>query len=142
VTIRDGDFTGPATVAVRLANGRPAGATGFLGLADVLAVGASSTQTPSGDDAGWHAWVAPASSKAADIFGFDRPVGAGKREPSLAVSAPQAFFWKVQRIQSNVVDVPLPRTRGRYVVSILNVSILKIADEGDIGAAAATIVVQ
>ncbi|HXP94459.1 MAG TPA: MG2 domain-containing protein [Candidatus Binatia bacterium] len=137
VTIRDGNQSGPATVAIRLADGRSTGPAGFLGAAGVLAVGASSTQTPSGDDAAWHAWVAPASSKAADIFGFDRPSGGSSPEPSLAVSAPQPLFWKVQRMQGNVIEVPLPRTRGRYVLSVL-----KIADEGDVGAAAATIVVQ
>ncbi len=137
VTIRDGDQSGPATVAIRLADGTPAGPAGFLGAAGILAVGASSTQTPTGDDAAWHAWVAPVSSKAADIFGFDRPAGSSKPEPSLAVSALQPLFWRVQRMQGNVFEVPLPRARGRYVLSVL-----KIADEGDVGAAAATIVVQ
>jgi alpha-2-macroglobulin len=137
VTIRDNGERGSATVAIRLADGRSTGPAGFLGAPGVLAVGASSTQTPGGDNAAWHAWVAPSNSKAADIFGFDRPAGTARPESSLAVSAPQPVFWKVLRTQGDVIDVPLPRQRGRYVLSVL-----KIADEGDVGAAAATIVVQ
>jgi hypothetical protein len=137
VTIHDGNAQGPATVAVRLTTARPADPSGFVGVEGVLDVGATSTQDPTADDVAWHAWVAPASSKAADIFGFDRPPQTSKQEPSLGASAPQPLFWKVQRMQGDVVEVPLPRERGRYVVSVL-----KIADEGDVGAAAATIVVQ
>jgi hypothetical protein len=137
VTIRDGDAPGGATVAVRVADARPEGPAGFTGVPGVLAVGATTTQMPSGEDLAWHAWVAPANSKAADIFGFDRPVGASKPEPTLAVSAPQPLFWAVQRTQGDVVSVPLPRARGRYVISVL-----KIADDGDVGAASAAILVQ
>lgn len=137
LTIKDEDLRG-ATVAVRVAEGSPSAGAGFVGVPDILAVGGSSTQSPTSDDPAWHAWVAPASSKAADIFSFDRPpAGASKQEPSLALAAGRALFWHVDRMAGDSVDVQLPRERGRYVISIL-----KIADDGDVGAASVTVQVE
>jgi hypothetical protein len=137
IKVEDGELRGPATVAIRLADGRPSGGAGFVGAAEVLAVNASTTQSPTGNDVAWHTWVAPSGSKATDIFAFDRPAGTEKPESSLAVSAPVPLFWKVGRMQNDTIELALPRQPGRYVVSVL-----KIADDGDVGAASTTLVVQ
>jgi hypothetical protein len=47
------------------------------------------------------------------------------------------MFWRVVRASGETLDVPLPKERGHFVVSIL-----KMSDDGDVGAASASFNVQ
>ncbi len=64
---------------------------------------------------------------------------AGLREPTsraapaaetLGAASERALFWKIDRTEREGFDVPVPQQPGRYVVSVL-----KISDDGDVGAA-------
>ena len=133
VTIHDGAAAPGATIAVRVADGRESGPALFDDAADVLAGGATSEQAPASADPEWHAYVEPARSKASDIFAAERPRKAGTEVPSIGVAAPRTFLWQIARASSDGVDFTVPAERGHYVVSIL-----KIADDGDVGAASAS----
>jgi len=103
----------------------------------VLAIGATSAQAPASDDPEWHAYVAPAHSKASDIFAAERPRKAAPELPTIGAAAPRTLFWRVARAPGEAFSIPVPKERGHFVVSIL-----KIADDGDVGAASAGFNVQ
>ena len=130
LSISDGGDAAASMMAIRVSDGRPSGGASFDDAPAILAAGGTTTQNPASSDPGWHAYVAPAGSKAHDIFGTDRPLGVVQNDNSLAVSAPRALVWKIDRIDRPTFDLALPAERGRYVVSIL-----KISDDGDVGAA-------
>jgi hypothetical protein len=50
--------------------------------------------------------------------------------PSLGAASERALLWRIERVDREGFDVTLPRDPGRYVVSVL-----KISDDGDVGAA-------
>jgi hypothetical protein len=137
VAIRDGDFKGGATIAYRIADGRESGPALFEDAPGVLASSATSSQAPASDDPEWHAYVAPARSKASDIFAAERPRKAGDEPPSIGAAAPRTLLWRIARDESANLDVPVPAERGHYVLSIL-----KISDDGDVGAASVAFNVQ
>lgn len=137
IRIADNGLHGGATIAVRLADGIPSRSASFVDAPDILAATGTTSQNPASDDPAWHAWVAPARSTASDIFGFDRPHPVTLPDAALVVAAPQALVWRVERTQHEHVDVPLPNEPGKYVLSVL-----KIADDGDVGAATLSLVVQ
>ncbi len=137
VSLRDGDASSGATVALRIADGRESGPALFDDAPDLLATGATSSQTPAADDPEWHAYVAPARSKASDIFAAERPRKVATDTPSLGVAAPRTLVWRVARERGATLDVPVPREPGHYVLSIL-----KVCDDGDVGAASAGFNVQ
>ena len=133
VTLRDGDARSASTIAVRIADGRESGPALFDDAADLLGTGATSAQTPASDDPQWHAYVAPARSKATDIFAAERPRQVATDTPSIGVAAPRTQLWRVARDRDAPLDVAAPRERGHYVISIM-----RIADDGDVGAASAS----
>ncbi|GAC1301395.1 MAG: hypothetical protein NVSMB19_09460 [Vulcanimicrobiaceae bacterium] len=135
--VRDGGIASRATVALRLADGRASGAALFDDAPDLLRTGATSAQAPASDDPQWHAYVAPARSKASDIFAAERPRKAPTDVPSLGVAAPRTLSWRVARETGDALEVAVPKERGHYVLSIL-----KIGDDGDVGAASASFNVQ
>lgn len=137
IAIADGNARDGATIAVRLADGAAASGAAFGDAPEVLATSGTTSQNPASDDPAWHAWVAPARSTAGDIFGFDRARPAAVPDAALAASVPQAFVWRVGRSEGDHLDVTLPTAPGKYVFSLL-----KIADDGDVGAATLTLVVQ
>jgi hypothetical protein len=137
VTIRDGGLAGPATIAIRIADGRESGPALFDDAPDVLRIGATSFQAPASDDPEWHAYVAPARSKASDIFAAERPRKVETEITSIGVAAPRTLLWRVERSSADGIDVPVPSERGHFVLSIL-----KISDDGDVGAASASFNVQ
>lgn len=137
ITLHDGDVKGTSTLAVRVADGRSARSASFDDAPGLLAVAGTTSQDIASDDPAWHAYVAPAKSTAGDIFAFDRPRAAAGVESALAVAAPRNFVWKIERSALTSIDVPLPKEKGRYVLSIL-----KLTDDGDVGAATIPIVVQ
>jgi uncharacterized protein YfaS (alpha-2-macroglobulin family) len=137
VTVRDGDTKGGATVAYRIADGRESGPALFEDAPGVLASAATSSQAPASDDPEWHAYVAPARSKASDIFAAERPRKVGSEEPSIGAAAPRTLLWRIVRDDTPNLDVPVPAERGHYVLSVL-----KISDDGDVGAASVAFNVQ
>ncbi len=138
VTIADGGIHEVATVALRLGDGLPAQGADFVDAPDALAAAGTTTQNPASDDPAWHAWVAPAHSTAgSDIFGLDRPRAAVKTDAALTVAAPRALIWRIDANAGESVEVPLPQEKGKYVLSIL-----KLTDDGDAGAATISLTVQ
>ncbi len=136
-TIRDGDMRGSATIAYRIADGRESGPALFEDAPGVLATAATSSQAPASDDPEWHAYVAPARSKASDIFAADRPRKIADEAPTIAAAAPRTFLWRVVRSDGAGLEIPMPAERGHYVLSVM-----KIADDGDVGAASISFNVQ
>ncbi|MBC5800167.1 MAG: hypothetical protein GIX03_00455 [Candidatus Eremiobacteraeota bacterium] len=130
VTIRGGDAPSGATLAVRVADGTTNGAAYFGDAAAVLATGATTLQTPSSADPQWHAYVAPLRSNASDIFAAERPRKVADEVPTFGAGAARTVYWRVERGTGTLFDLPVPAQPGRYVVSIL-----RIADDGDVGAA-------
>lgn len=140
IAIQDGSDTKGALLAIRVSNGRPSGGAAFDGAPELLAAGGTTTQDPAAPDPSWHAYVAPAGSKAQDIFSFGPPERARNVQSpsdSLAISAPSALAWRVEHADSDSFDVALPSQRGHYIVSVL-----KISDDGDVGAASVAVSVQ
>ncbi|MBV8355037.1 MAG: hypothetical protein JO101_06930 [Candidatus Eremiobacteraeota bacterium] len=138
ILIHDGEKGTPgAFLAIRVSDGLPTGGAEFDDAPAMLAAGGTTTQNPASDDPSWHAYVQPAGSKAIDVFAGERPRASLARDDSLAVSAPRALLWSLVRGNHETLDVPLPNERGRYVVSVL-----KIGDGGEVGAASLAVSVQ
>lgn len=137
ISIRDGGDLSESLVAIRISDGRPSGGASFDEAPALLSAGGTTTQNPASTDPSWHAYVAPAGSKAQDIFGGDRARSVAAPDNSLAISAPRALFWRVDEPGSDGFDVRLPSQPGRYVVSVL-----KISNDGDVGAASLALSVQ
>jgi hypothetical protein len=137
ISILDGGLRDDATIALRLGDGIPARGADFVDAPDSLTAAGTTTQNPASDDPAWHAWVAPARSTAGDIFGFDRPRAAETTDIALGAAAPRALVWRVDQNAGASVDVPLPQEKGKYVLSIL-----KMTDDGDVGAATISLTVQ
>jgi hypothetical protein len=137
LTIHDGAAPPGSTIALRVADGRESGPALFDDAPDVLAGGATSEQAPASADPEWHAYVEPARSKANDIFAAERPRKAGTEVPSIGVAAPRTLLWQVARAESGMLDFTVPNERGHYVVSIL-----KMSDDGDVGAASVAFSVE
>jgi len=136
-TLREGAGRGGATVAVRIADGPESGPAYFEDASAILAPGETSTQVSASDDPQWHAYVAPARSKASDIFAAERPRKVGSDLPSVGVAAPRTLYWQVARAGPGPLDVPVPGYAGHFVVSVL-----RMADDGDVGAASASFEVR
>jgi hypothetical protein len=126
-----------ATVVARLTDGRPSDGAFFGNLADVLATGATSSENPAAASQAWHTWVAPVRSKASDIFAAEAPRPSRAGTPSLGTAAPNLTYWHVGPQRTDAVTVPLPRTSGTYVLSVL-----AVYDDGDVGAATTALTVR
>jgi hypothetical protein len=137
ISIADGGSRDPATVAVRLGDGIPARGADFVDAPDSLAADGTTSQNPASDDPAWHTWATPAKSTAGDIFGFDRPRAAERSQTALAAAAPRALVWHVDENAGDRIAVPLPDVKGKYVLSVL-----KMSDDGDVGAATISLTVQ
>ena len=137
ITIGDGDDRSPATLAVRLSDRRAAGGASFDDVPGVLSSSGTTTQNLASTDPPWHTWVAPARSKAGDIFGFDRPRQTAANDTQIVAATTRVLSWNVDRLDGGTFDVTLPREPGRYVLGIV-----KITDDGDVGAASIALTVQ
>ncbi len=138
VAVHDGGLGGGATVAWRLTDVRPNHGAAFEDAPALLAASATTSQiTAAAEDESWHAFVTPARSTAGNLLGFDRPRTIGSPDAALAVAATKTEFWRVERQSASSLDVPVPDQPGRYVLSVL-----KIADDGDVGAASLGILVR
>jgi hypothetical protein len=136
-TVRDGGGPSGATIVVRIADGRESGPALFDDAPDVMRVGVTNAQTSASDDPQWHAYVAPVYSKASDIFAAERPRKVPTEVPRIGAAAPRTLLWQVARAGAGILDLPVPSERGHYVLSVL-----KIYDDGDVGAASASFNVE
>jgi hypothetical protein len=134
VTIADGNERAGATLAIRLADARALGGASFDDAAAVLAGTGTTTQNPASSDPGWHASVAPVRSTALDLAANDRSAPSAE---TLGAPSERSLLWRIDRAAKEGFDVPLPQTPGRYVVSVL-----KVSDDGDVGAATLAIEVR
>jgi Alpha-2-macroglobulin bait region domain len=127
LTIADGGQRSDATVAIRLADARSAGGASFEDAAAVLSGTGTTTQNPTSSDPAWHASVAPTRSTAVDLSANERTSPAAE---TLGAASERALVWRIDRGVKERFDLTLPQTPGRYVVSLL-----KVSDDGDVGAA-------
>ncbi len=140
VTITDGNDSSAATLAIRLADQQASGGAAFVDAPDVLAGTGTTTQAPTSGDPAWHASVTPGRSTALDDSARTGTPSVATASATLAAfggAAARALEWRVDRASKEGFDVTLPQTPGRYVVSIL-----KIGDDGDVGAAALALEVR
>ena len=137
ITIADGDDRSDSTLAVRVSDRRAAGGASFDDVPGVLSSSGTTTQNLASLDPPWHTWVAPAKSTAGDIFGFDRPRQTASTDTQIVAAATRVVTWRIDRSDRSSVDVPVPHEAGRYVVSII-----KMTDDGDVGAASIALTVQ
>lgn len=128
LTIADGNERAGATLAIRLADTLPAGGASFQDALAVLAGTGTTTQNPTSSDPAWHASVAPSRSTVVDLSGTDH--AAPPPSESLGAATEHALVWRIDRADKEGFDVTLPDKPGRYVVSVL-----KVSDDGDVGAA-------
>ncbi|HTV73586.1 MAG TPA: hypothetical protein VME66_07780, partial [Candidatus Acidoferrales bacterium] len=129
LTLSDGGISG-ATIAVRIADGRESESAYLDDAPDVLRIGGTTTQNPASENPAWHAFVAPAGSKAADVYAAERPRTQETNDLTLgAAASPRTYFWRVAHTDGTVPDVVVPTDPGHYVLSLL-----EIADDGDVGA--------
>jgi hypothetical protein len=127
VVIDDGGEHAGATLAIRLANQRPSGGALFEDAPQVLAGTGTTTQDPTSADPAWHGSVTPRSSTALDQSSTDHGETATQ---VLGAAAERALVWRIDHSDTESFDVTLPTDPGRYVVSVL-----KVSDDGDVGAA-------
>jgi len=137
VSLRGGDAPSGATLAMRVADGNASGAAYFGDAPAVLATGATTQQTPSSADPQWHAYVVPRGSKASDIFAAERPRKVADEVPTLGGASARTVYWRVERGTGTLFNLPVPTQPGRYVLSIL-----RIADDGDVGTASGSFTVR
>jgi len=130
VTVNDGGDAGAATYAIRIADGPESGSALFDDASAVLASGGTTSQDPASENPTWHAYVAPASSKANDIFTAEEARKAPTEAPSLGSAAPSTMLWQVQHLTAGGFDVGVPKEPGRYVLSLM-----KVSENGGVGAA-------
>ena len=79
----------------------------------------------------------PAGSRASDIYSAERPRRLPTEPPTIGAATPVTHLWRVERSDGSTIDVPLPAQRGTYVISLL-----KIDDEGEVGAATIAVAVR
>ena len=134
VTIADGNETAGATLAIRLADARASSGASFEDAAAVLAGTGTTTQNPASANPAWHASVVPTRSTALDLAANERSAPSAE---TLGATSERALVWRIARAAREGFDVTLPQTPGRYVVSVL-----KVSDDGDVGAATLAIEVR
>jgi hypothetical protein len=134
VTIADGNEAAGATLAIRLTDTRASNGASFDDVSAVLAGTGTTTQNPASPDPGWHASVVPTRSTVVDLAANERSAPSAE---SLGAASERALVWRIDRAAKEGFDVTLPQTPGRYVVSVL-----KVSDDGDVGAATLAIEVR
>ena len=127
VTIADGNEGAGATLAIRLADTRASNGASFDDVAAVLAGTGTTTQNPASTDPTWHGSVTPTRSTAVDLAANGRSAPSAE---ALGAPSEHALVWRIGRAAKEGFDVTLPHAPGRYVVSVL-----KVSDDGDVGAA-------
>jgi hypothetical protein len=136
ITIADGDDHSDATLAVRVSDRLASSGASFDDIPGVLSSAGTTTQNLASTDPPWHTGVAPAKSTAGDIFGTDRPQSTST-DTQIVAAATRVLTWRVDRTNRSTFEVPVPHDAGRYVLSII-----KMTDDGDVGAASMALTVQ
>ena len=72
-----------------------------------------------------------------DSFGSDRPRQSASTDTQIAAAGTRVLTWRVERTNHPTFDVPVPHDAGRYVLSII-----KMTDDGDVGAGSIALTVQ
>jgi hypothetical protein len=134
VTIADGDERAGATLAIRLADARAADGASFEDAAAVLSGTGTTTQDSASTDPAWHASVAPRQSTALDLADNER---SAPETGLLGAASERSLLWRIDRTDKESFDLPLPETPGSYIVSVL-----KVSDDGDVGAGTLAIEVR
>jgi hypothetical protein len=134
LTIADGNLQASATLAIRLADARASSGASFEDAAAVLAGTGTTTQNPASSNPAWHASVLPTRSTALDLSSDER---SAPPTESLGAPSERALLWRIDRTDREGFDLALPQAPGRYVVSVL-----KVSDDGDVGAATLAIEVR
>jgi hypothetical protein len=137
ITIVDGDDRSDATLAVRVSDRLAASGASFDDIAGVLSSAGTTTQNLASLDPPWHTAVTPAKSTAGDIFGSDRPRQSASTDTQIVAAKTRVLTWRIDRTTHATFDVPVPHDAGRYVLSII-----KMTDDGDVGAGSIALTVQ
>jgi hypothetical protein len=137
ITIADGDDRSDGTLAVRVSDRLAASGASFDDIPGVLSSAGTTTQNLASLDPPWHTAVTPAKSTAGDIFGSDRPRQSASTDTQIAAAGTRVLTWRVERTNRPTFDVPVPHDAGRYVLSII-----KMTDDGDVGAGSIALTVQ
>jgi len=137
ITIADGDDRSDGTLAVRVSDRLAASGASFDDIPGVLSSAGTTTQNLASLDPPWHTAVTPAKSTAGDIFGSDRPRQSASTDTQIAAAGTRVLTWRVERTNHPTFDVPVPHDAGRYVLSII-----KMTDDGDVGAGSIALTVQ
>jgi hypothetical protein len=136
IRVQDGTSNRIATTVIRMTDAPASGAADFNSAGDILATGGVTTQVSASDDPPWHAWVSPQHSRATDLFAdLTRRPGSGE-PPTLSDAAARVLYWNVERI-GDTLSVVVPKTSGRYVLSVM-----RMYDDGDVGASTTVLEVQ
>jgi hypothetical protein len=136
IAIADGNDPSTATLAVRVSDRRAGNGASFDDVSGVLATAGTTTQNLASSDPAWHTWVAPARSKAGDVFGFDKPRQIATVDTP-STSAARVLSWNVDRSDRDSFSVVVPKEPGRYVLAIV-----KMTEDGDVGTASIALTVQ
>ncbi|MDE2483493.1 MAG: hypothetical protein KGN02_15055 [bacterium] len=123
------------TVVVRISRGAPSGSALFDTAPSLLAVGLAATQVSAPAGTTWHPWV-DSTGEHAQVLGFERR-GAPPKNLAIADADTQAVSWSVARDDGAPIPVQLPTERGRYTLSVL-----EMTDDGRVIAASSDITVQ
>jgi uncharacterized protein YfaS (alpha-2-macroglobulin family) len=134
ITIDDGGEQSGATLAIRVADARASNGASFEDAPQILAGTGTTTQDPVSADPAWHGSVMPRSSTALDQSVTERSAPVAQ---ALGAAAERALVWRIDRADKEGFEVTLPTDTGSYVVSVL-----KISDDGDVGAATVAVNVR
>ncbi|HKU66559.1 MAG TPA: hypothetical protein VJP85_02170 [Candidatus Baltobacteraceae bacterium] len=131
----DGVRPGSGTAFVRITRGTPTGSALFTSAPDLLAIGTTATQDTAVEGSSWHPWVDSTGDHAV-IQTFARRT-APPDDLTMTQADTASLYWTVDRHSGDSLSVPVPESRGKYVISLL-----KIDDDGRVTAASTDLVVQ
>jgi hypothetical protein len=126
---------GSGTAFVRITRGTPTGSALFTSAPDLLAIGTTGTQDTAPQGSSWHPWVDSTGNHAL-IQTFARRT-APPDDLTMTQADTASVFWTVDRHSGDSLSVPVPSSKGKYVISLL-----KIDDDGRVTAASTDLVVQ
>lgn len=135
VTVNDGTANRSTTTVVRVSDAAPSGSADFGNVGAILEIGGATTQISASDDPPWHAWVSPQHSRALDLFADLARHTIVDEPPQLSDTASRVLLWRVERA-GQLLTIPVPHTPGHYILSVL-----RVYNDGDVGAATTVLVV-
>jgi hypothetical protein len=130
----DGVRDGAGTLIVRLTKTTPTGSALFASAPDLLAIGTTATQDTAVDGASWHPFV-DSTGDHAIIQTFIRRT-APPADLTMTQADTASLYWKIDRRSSDSLELPVPASPGKYILSLL-----KVDDDGRVTAAEGDLVV-